>query len=277
MQVPVPLRGRGSSPRTRPVPTPRALLLTALPKVALSRGTGLLARLPLPRRLRPFCYRCFARIYGADLAEVDGDLAAFGSLQQFFQRPLRAGARPVAAAPLVWPCDGRVVTAGPIAGDRIPQVKGIDYGLGELLADRALAAALAGGSQATVYLAPGDYHRVHAPFAARVEAVTPIAGTLFPVNPQAVRCIPRLFARNARHVFRCTLADGRAAAVVMVGAFNVGGTIVTAAPGSRLAPGDELGRFGFGSTAVALVAPGGAAFAEVAPGTRVRMGGDATA
>jgi phosphatidylserine decarboxylase len=136
---------------------------------------------------------------------------------------------------------------------------------------------VAGGSQATIYLAPGDYHRVHAPFAATVEHVRAIPGTLFPVNPPAVRCIRDLFVRNARHVFTCTLADGRKAAVVMVGALNVGGTSVTAQPGTRVRAGDELGRFGFGSTAIALVAKGAPAFPEVAPETKVRMGGAITA
>jgi phosphatidylserine decarboxylase len=255
----------------------RATLLSLLPKVALSRLTGLLARLPLPAPLRAPLYGWYARRYGADLGEIEGSLREFRCLQQFFQRPLRQGLRPVADSALVWPCDGRVVTAGPVAGGRVPQVKGIDYALLDLLGDAELAAALADGSQATVYLAPGDYHRVHAPFAALVEEVRALPGTLFPVNPPAVRCIPRLFVRNARHVLRCRLGDGRPAAVVLVGAFNVGGTTIAVRGGQRVAAGDEIGRFGFGSTVVAVVAAGAPAFAVVAPETRVRVGGAALA
>ena len=257
------------------MPSLRAVLLTLLPKVALSRLVGLAARTPLPTALRAPCYRWFARRYGADLGEVRGELAGFRSLRQFFQRALRDGARPVAGAPLVWPCDGRIVSSGSIDGAHVAQVKGRDYALADLLGDGDLAQALAGGSQATIYLAPGDYHRVHAPFAALVEHVRAIPGTLFPVNPPAVRSIDRLFVRNARHVFRCALADGRAAALVMVAALNVGDTAVTAQPGQRVQAGDELGRFGFGSTVVALVASGTPAFAGLAPETRVRMGGTA--
>ncbi len=252
----------------------RAVLLTILPKVALSRLTGWVTSVPLPRPLRAPFYRWFARRYGADLAAVDGDLREFASLQQFFRRSLRPGARPIAADPLVWPCDGRIVTAGRVVQGRIEQVKGHDYALRELVGDATLAAALANGSQATIYLAPGDYHRVHAPFAATIERVVALPGTLFPVNPPAVRCIDRLFARNSRHVFHCRLPDGRAAAVVMVGAYNVGGTFVTAHTGTVVRAGDELGRFGFGSTAIAILAENGPfAFGAVAPATRVWMGG----
>ncbi|MGE3174046.1 MAG: archaetidylserine decarboxylase [Planctomycetota bacterium] len=253
----------------------RAVLLNLLPKVVLSRATGLLTRLPLPGGLRGPFFRWFARRYGADLAQIDGDLRQFASLQQFFQRSLRAGARRIADVPLVWPCDGRIVTAGPVRQGRIEQVKGNDYPLADLLGDSALAQQLDGGSQVTVYLAPGDYHRVHAPFAATVERVAALPGTLFPVNPPAVRCIRDLFARNSRHVFHCRLHDGRRGAVVMVGAFNVGGTSVTAVPGTVVWPGGELGRFGFGSTAVAIVQRGAPAFATPAPETRVWMGGAA--
>jgi phosphatidylserine decarboxylase len=252
--------------------TLRSILLTALPKVALSRLTGLLAATPLPTSLRGPVYRAFARRYGADLTEMAGAPAYYRSLAAFFQRPLRAGARPAAAAPLLWPCDGRIVTSGPIAGERVPQVKGRDYALADLLGDRSLASLLAGGSQATIYLAPGDYHRVHAPFAAQLTAVVPLRGTLFPVNPPAVQCIGNLFPRNSRRVFHCRLGDGRTAAVVMVGAFNVGHITVSAAIGGSLRPGDELGRFGFGSTVVLLLPPGAEAVAALPPETRVRMG-----
>ncbi|MCA8965037.1 MAG: phosphatidylserine decarboxylase [Planctomycetes bacterium] len=249
----------------------RRLVLTALPKVALSRLCGLVTRVPLPRPVRRSLFRWFAKRYGADLDQIDGPVDQFRSLAAFFRRPLRAGARVVADSPLVWPCDGRIVTCGPLQGDRVPQVKGRDYSLAELLADADLAATLAGGSQATIYLAPGDYHRVHAPFAGRVERVVPLAGTLFPVNPPAVQCIDRLFVRNSRHVFHCRLADGAPAAVVLVGAYNVGDTAITIEHGA-IGCGSELGQFGFGSTVVVVLGPGPVGLPEVAPEQRVWMG-----
>lgn len=249
----------------------RRLLLTALPKVALSRCCGAAVSVPLPRWLRPRVYRWFAHRYGASLEDVGVPLDSFPSLQHFFRRALRSGARPVAPTPLVWPCDGRIVTVGTITGGRVSQVKGRDYALADLVGDRALAAELEGGSQATIYLAPGDYHRVHAPFAGTIERVIALPGTLFPVNPPAVRCIADLFPRNARHVFHCRLDSGHSAAVVMVGAYNVGGTSITCSVG-RVRPGDEIGQFGFGSTVVAIVARGETPFAERTPEHRVLMG-----
>jgi len=253
------------------VSTIRRTLLTALPKVFLSRCCGVLTSMPLPRWVRPRLYGWFARRYGASLVDLDAELHSFRSLQHFFRRSLRPGARPIANTPLVWPCDGRIVTTGTVVGGRVLQVKGRDYALADLLGDPRLAAALEGGSQATIYLAPGDYHRVHSPFAGAVERVRALPGTLFPVNPPAVACITDLFPRNSRHVFDCRLASGRPAAVVMVGAYNVGGTTVTKSTGAVQA-GEELGQFGFGSTVVAIVAAGEPSFVGAPPEQRVRMG-----
>ena len=255
----------------------RRLWLRALPKALLSRATGALTHLPLPRPLRARVHGTFARRYGVDLGDVPAPLAEYPSLAAFFSRALGPGARPIAAAPLAWPCDGRIVTAGPLAGDQVPQVKGVDYPLRDLLQNEGLAAALVGGSQATIYLAPGDYHRVHVPFDGELVAVRRVPGSLYPVNPPAVRCVRGLFALNARVVFELQIDDGRAGAVVMVAALNVGDIAVTAPPPRILRRGDELGRFGFGSTVVALVAPGGPRFAAAPAEMRVRMGGDASA
>jgi hypothetical protein len=62
----------------------------------------------------------------------------------------------------------------------------------------------------------------------------------------------------------------------MVGAYNVGGTTISAANGP-MRPGDEIGRFGFGSTVVVVVGPGGGVFVPAAPEQRVTMGGAASA
>lgn len=256
--------------------TLRRTTLTALPKVPLSKLCGLLTSIPLPRFVRGPFFRWFARRYGASLDDIETDLRDFPSLQAFFRRSLKHTARPIADRPLVWPCDGRIVTAGPFDGGRIPQVKGNDYELADLLGDAAFARELEGGQQATIYLAPGDYHRVHSAFAGEVLDVTPIKGTLFPVNPPAVRCIDQLFVRNSRHVFRCRMANGTPAAIVMVGAYNVGGTKVTVEQG-EIACGQEVGQFGFGSTVVLVLGNGGGEFAAVEPEQRVRMGEAANA
>lgn len=253
----------------------RRFVLTSLPKVPLSRACGMLTALPLPRFARPALFRWFARRYGAELDEIAAPLDSFRTLADFFRRPLRDGARPIARTQLVWPCDGRIVTVGAIRAGRVEQVKGRDYALADLLGDAELARRLEGGQQATIYLAPGDYHRVHAPFAGTVERVAALPGTLFPVNPPAVRCIDDLFPRNSRHVFHCTTATGAPAAVVMVGAYNVGATRITVAAGA-VSAGRELGQFGFGSTVVVAIGPGGGAFAALPPEQRVRMGGAAS-
>nr|HMQ23383.1 phosphatidylserine decarboxylase [Planctomycetota bacterium] len=62
----------------------RRTLLTLLPKLALSRSTGLLTRLPLPSALRAPFYKRFARRYGVDLHEVALPLDQYRSFRDFF-------------------------------------------------------------------------------------------------------------------------------------------------------------------------------------------------
>lgn len=251
----------------------RRLVLTALPKLLISRATRVLVNLPLPRPLRGPIFRTYARCFGANLGEMRGGVADYRSVAEFFQRPLAEGARPIdAGAPLVWPADGAVVATGPFAGGRLPQIKGQDYALADLLDDPELAQRLDDGSQATVYLAPGDYHRIHAPFAGEILRVSRVPGGLFPVNGGAVRSIPGLFARNERMVLEMRLDDGRPAAIVLVAALNVSDTVLSCGVPGRVAPGDEVGRFGMGSTVVAVAGAGEPAFPVVAPETTVRVG-----
>ena len=59
--------------------------------------TGLLCRIPIPGPMRGWTYGAFSRRYGVELDEVSGELRDYRSLQQFFGRSLKDGARPVAA------------------------------------------------------------------------------------------------------------------------------------------------------------------------------------
>lgn len=250
----------------------RRLFLEAVPKTLLSRTTGLLTDVPLPRWLRPRVYGWFARRYGVDLSQVDGELRDYASLAAFFARPLAPGARPIASAPMVWPCDGKIVTSGAIVDGRIEQVKGQTYDVEHLLIDGLLAGRLRRGTQATIYLAPGDYHRVHVPFDGQRLRLWQVSGGLFPVNPPAVRAVPDLFVRNERVVFELRLQDGRAAAVVMVAALNVGNIKPAFPVSGDVKRGDELGAFHFGSTVIVLVEAGDPGLPALPPETVVRMG-----
>ena len=75
--------------------------------------------------------------------------------------------------------------------------------------------------QMVFYLAPGDYHRIHAPCSFFVKNVRHFPGTLFPISPLVARLVPNLFALNERVVLKGSWQYGFFA-LVCVGAYNVG-------------------------------------------------------
>jgi len=252
----------------------RRSLLTLLPKALLSRTTGALTSIPIPTPLRKPLYSWFCRRYGVVQEDLGQPLPSYRSFAAFFGRALREGARPIAEAELVSPVDGRVVSAGPIHEGRLMQVKDRDYSLSDLLAELPGSEGLFNeGQHLTIYLAPGDYHRIHAPCSGRQISWSYRPGTFFPVNPAAVRAIPDLFLRNER---LCLLLDDTPwgkVALIPVAALNVGHILWNALPElqtNRGRPpatghfdpipttrkGEELGRFGFGSTVILLFEKG---------------------
>ncbi len=269
------------------------LLQYLLPRYAMTAVIYRVARIRVPM-IKNFLIRAFVRLYQVDLAGVSEAVPdGFGCFNDFFVRALDPAARPIEPEPtaVVAPVDGTVSMAGEISGDRIIQAKGSDYSLTELLAvDKARAAALEGGSFATIYLAPYNYHRVHAPVAGRLEALHYVPGDLFSVNAATVRSIPRLFGRNERLVMHFDTASGPAV-VILVGALNVGsittpwtgeirprrrGLAEEIAPGEHIVDlerGDLLGWFNMGSTVIVLLPPGAVEWAPgLAPGKILRMG-----
>ncbi len=215
--------------------------------------------------------RRFVRTYRVDMSEaLDPAIDSYASFNDFFTRPLRPGARPIAAAPLVCPVDGAISRFGAITGDQIFQAKGHHYSTTALVGgDAALAAQFADGHFATLYLAPRDYHRIHMPCDGRLLHMIHVPGALFSVNPLTARGVPGLFARNERVV--CVFEGPLGPFVlVLVGATIVGsmatvwhGVVNPPRPGKlrewryddapvRLKQGEEMGRFLLGSTVVML-------------------------
>ncbi len=253
---------------------------------------GRLAALRLPGPLVRVQIRAFGRAVGVDFAEIRDPLDSFASFQEFFTRALADGARPVDPAPdaFVAPCDGTWGESGAIEGSTLLQVKGRPYSLAALLGSDEDAEPFKGGTFATFYLAPRDYHRFHAPCRVTVTKARYVPGTLWPVNRIGVEGIDGLFARNER-ICAYLQADGSGSlCLVAIGAAGVGRVrvrfddLVTNArdarselrqyplPGPAFDKGEEWGRFELGSTIVALAAPGLVELVRAAPGDAVRMG-----
>jgi phosphatidylserine decarboxylase len=233
--------------------------------------------------------RWFARAYRVDLRDAaDPNLESFATFNEFFTRALRPGSRPMEGGPgtLVAAADGVLTEHGTIEGDRLLQAKGRDYSLAELLGENGAAVeALHGGTYLTIYLAPHNYHRVHAPVAGNLMRTRYIPGDRFSVSRATAAAIGRLFCRNERVVCLFETAQGPMV-VVLVGALNVS-SISTVAhgeiasgvarewrePESRAFPqGDEIGRFNMGSTVIVLAAAGATWRAGATLGAAVRMG-----
>ena len=263
----------------------------ALPKRLLTQLAGKLAGLE-GGKATTAVIRWFAKRYGVNMAEAaNPDPASYASFNQFFTRPLREGARPIADADFVCPVDGAISEFGPIEFDQVFQAKGHFYSTTALVGgDRALAARFESGDFATIYLSPRDYHRIHMPCAGRLTQMIYVPGELFSVNPATARGVPGLFARNERVV--CVF-EGEFGPFVMV---LVGATIVGSMatvwhgvvnPPRRpdiakrsyaegevvLEKGAEMGRFLLGSTVVMLFPKDVLRFgSDWAPGGSVRMG-----
>jgi phosphatidylserine decarboxylase len=249
--------------------------LDAASAPALATVVERMADTPLPGPAMAAVIRAFARAVGADLGEAEAPPEAYPTLNAFFTRGLKPGLRPVAAAPLVSPADGRLSCFGRLDGAAaLPDgvsVKGQTWTAAELLGHEA--PELAFGHVAVVYLSPRDYHRVHAPVAGTVTRVSAIPGARYPVNGLGLRHVPGLFARNLRTVVTLETPLGGRMHVVLVGATNVGRITTSVAVGDVVAAGDELGRFNLGSTVVLLWPEGAFGGSEAGPADRaVRMG-----
>lgn len=270
-----------------------AYLQYVLPKYWL---TAIVYRITRIRHtgFKNFIITRFVKLYKVETSDIKLALPDdFANFNEFFIRELRADARPVEAneQAIVSPVDGTVSQAGDLRGEAILQAKGIEYSLDDLLATNLdEARAFSAGLFATIYLAPYNYHRVHAPLAGDLVSASYVPGDLFSVNTATAANIPGLFRRNERLILNFDTAIG-AAAVIFVGALNVGsistpwsgeirprhsGVVENIDLGAKsipIAKGELLGWFNMGSTVILLLPEGACDWREsLAAGSRLRMG-----
>ena len=269
-------------------------LLRLLPKNTLSRAVGAACRASAPKPVVRAVIRAFARKYRVDIAEAERPIDEYPTFTEFFTRRLKPGARTIAPGELVpvSPVDGTVGEVGEVVEGRAYQAKGKHYSLAELIGGPNAeedAKPFAGGSFVTVYLAPYNYHRIHAPLGGEINGYVNMPGQLWPVNPVGVRNVDKLFCVNERLTTFLKTPRG-ACGVVAVGATNVGriralyDDVVTNVRRTRqterkmygepfrVEKGGELAVFEMGSTVVALFAPGVKLSPRLQPGLPIRLG-----
>ncbi|CEG46262.1 phosphatidylserine decarboxylase [Plasmopara halstedii] len=281
--------------------------LKLLPYRAASRLWGKVHNKKLPRWMRKPVYKSWATIFKCNLTEMKYPLQDYANLGEFFSRPLKEGLRPFVTDPhhLASPVDGAVASVGFVNSSAdvptLEQIKGSSYRLDEFLGGLPpFFTAKTPGSNGkqvyycVLYLAPGDYHRVHAPVDWKVETRRHFPGNLFPVNHLAANRIPSLYLENERVALLGEWEHGFFS-LTAVGALNVGSIVLTMEPGFRtntheqdkqvgqcLATnytskvdtlrGEEIALFKFGSTVVLIFeAPASFQF-TIKPGDKVALG-----
>jgi phosphatidylserine decarboxylase len=261
-----------------------------LPKSMLSRAFGCVARLRVPRSLLESVIRWYSAKFGV-IDEYVTPRGGFGTLEDFFTRKMKDGSHPVdrSGSCAVSPVDARIDQYGDIVDTTIIQAKGLDYSLRDMIPSDTYRKFL-WGSFMTLYLSPGDYHRIHSPVAGSITGFFNVPGTLYTVKDWMVGGLRNLFIRNERLISYIETESGTVA-VCKVGALNVGRitlsyrdirtnkifrrlTEVIFAPEERVPvrAGDELGAFHLGSTIVLLFQKGMITFDSFAPGAKIRMG-----
>jgi phosphatidylserine decarboxylase len=264
-----------------------------LPRHWLTAVIYRIARISNPR-IKDFLITRFVRLYDVDTDEVKLKLPQdFATFNEFFVRELKDGAREINgdSNSVISPVDGTVSIAGKLRADSILQVKGIDYSLDDLLAtDLEESEHYIDGRFVTIYLAPYNYHRVHAPLEGELIAVRYVPGDLFSVNEATVSKVAGLFRRNERLIMHFRTVHGPAV-VILVGALNVGSistpwsgeirprkfgavdAIDISGHDTTVRKGDLLGWFNMGSTVILLLPDGVCEWDDtLEPGATLRMG-----
>lgn len=261
-------------------------IISTLPQNKISKAVGILAKSSLSKHfIQPF-----ANHFKIDTSLAEKPVSQYKSLNDFFTRRLKEGARPInnELDSIVSPVDGVIAQMGQIKNGTLIQAKGIHYSLQQLIAN-GNHSVFEDGHFMTVYLSPSDYHRIHMPFTATITEYKYVPGRLFPVNDIGVNYVEGLFTKNERLTTFFNL-NGSHAALVKVGAFIVGSIQITYEDSIHnqhrgqsmqsilkeeptYQKGEELGWFEFGSTIILILDKNAGEFlTSLQPGDKLLMG-----
>ncbi len=229
------------------------LLLPALARIPLlSKMFGWMQKTALSRsNIEPFIEK-----YHINRDDIPKD-AKFGCFNDFFERNIREGARPIAqpedGSVAVLPADGRCLAFQDVSDVSYLPVKHQRFSVSQLLGDQKLAEQYQDGSAVIVRLAPVDYHRCHLPVTGAIVRQERIEGALYSVSPIALRKNIEILTTNQRDLTIVDTKEFGEVAVVMVGATFVGATYFDAQEGDEVKKGDKLGGFSFGGSLMVVL------------------------
>lgn len=210
------------------------------------------------QRVAPFISK-----YGLDPEDFAETPGSFRSFNEFFFRKLKPAARPIDAAPIVFPADGRHLGFPDISAIDSFFVKGQRFDLAALLDNAGLAAKYAKGSLVLSRLCPVDYHRFHFPAAGLPSETRLINGSLFSVSPIALAQNLSYLWTNKRTLTELKTEDFGTILLLEIGATCVGTIQQTFTPGSPVEKGAEKGYFTFGgSSTITIFEPGAVTLAD---------------
>ena len=172
----------------------------------------------------------------------------------FFTREIDPSKRPIDDNhnSVISPVDGKIFEFGKIEEGRLFQIKGMHYKLHGLLdGNQTLTQNYENGSYISIYLAPYNYHRVHAPIKGDLKIANMVPGEMHRVDQNALSNIENLYIKNQRLIteFNDSLSD---CIMIMIAARNVA-SMTHKEINQNYEKGDEIGRFNLGSTVVVLL------------------------
>lgn len=197
----------------------------------------------------------FAQRYDVNLAEAEKPIQDYTSLDDFFCRKLKTGARPLCSESntVCSPADARVFAYHIDEHCRL-FIKGQTVSVQDLIDPSGQlhsSGALQGGCALVLRLAPKDYHRFHFPTAGNASEFKLWPGQLESVHPIALNAGAQSFMNKRSVVCLDTVRFGRLY-LVAVGALTVG-TIVHTYQEGAVQRGQECGYFRFGGSTVILL------------------------
>ena len=181
----------------------------------------------------------------------------FNTFNDFFYRKLKPEARPVDENEhsVIFPADGRHLLIPNLSCIEQVYAKGQGFDLERLLGSKELANAFKDGAMVISRLCPVDYHRFHFPVSGHLSNTKLLNGSLFSVNPIALRHKISIFWENKRYL---SIIDNEKIGKVLqllVGATCVGSVHLTSKDNTNIKKGDEYGYFSFGGSCVITLYP----------------------